>query len=854
MQRSRSRKLDKLATKARMTRAQQTGVLLRRAPIAAAIMAAMPRVYAADTPATATTADAGALQEVVVTAEKRTENLQDVPVSITALGTEKLEQLGVQNFDDYVKYLPSVAYQSTGPGFARVYMRGVASGDNGNHSGPLPSVGVYLDEQPVTTIQGALDIHIYDIERVEALAGPQGTLYGASSEAGTVRIITNKPDVSGFKAGYSLEGNTVRSQGGYVAEGFVNIPLSSTAAVRLVGWAQHTGGYIDNVPGTNVFPSFGCVSNFTPPSPGCTSSPEQAKNHFNPSDTYGGRGALKLNLGDNWTITPSFMGQSSRSDGTVFVDPAIPGDLSIQRYYPDSISDQWWQAALTVEGHFSNFDITYAGGYLHRNDHTQSDYSDYTLLYDKNTTYVSYAESKLPRVIDLSQYILGTDEYRKTSHELRIATNKDARLRFIGGLFYERQEHYITQNYRINELPTANSVTGWPQTLWLTDQIRVDRDYAVFGELSFDFTPKLTGTVGYRFFRYDNSLDGFFGFGLDNPLESHTGERATTFQPDGTRNADGTGCLKPGILGGPCVDLSNEVKKSGSTPKFNLTYKITNDAMVYGTYSKGFRPGGINRRTQAPPNPPLATYDPDYLTNYELGFKTSWLENHLRFNGAFFWEDWKNFQFGFLGQNSFTIVRNAGSARIKGAEQQLEWAPTRGLDISLAATELDPKMSKDFCYDVDNTTGQPLPLASCPSWDAVPSGTQLPIVPKFKGDATVRYSFPLGANDLEGHAQAAYSYQSATNSTLSPFQNSLIGSVPAYGTLDLLLGLSKGNFTAELFAANATDERAQTYRFAECTIVGGLQTLIPGTVVCGHKPLATITVPRTIGIRFSQSF
>ena len=147
-----------------------------------------------------------------------------------------------------MKFLPSVSYQTLGPGFAQVYMRGVASGGDGNHSGPLPSVGIYLDEQPITTIQGALDVHLYDIARVEALAGPQGTLYGASSQAGTIRIITNKPDPSGFAAGYDLEGNTVDDGGiGYVAEGFVNIPLSDSAAIRLVGWDKHDAGYIDNV-------------------------------------------------------------------------------------------------------------------------------------------------------------------------------------------------------------------------------------------------------------------------------------------------------------------------------------------------------------------------------------------------------------------------------------------------------------------------------------------------------------------------------------------------------------------------------------------------------------------------------
>src|SRR5262249_34300312 len=155
-------------------------------------------------------------------------NIQSVPISVQALGTAKLEELNVQSFDDYVKYLPSVSYQTLGPGFARIYMRGVSSGGDGNHSRSLPRGGVYLAEQPVPTMQGPLDIHIYDIARVESLAGPQGTLFGASSEAGTLRIITNKPDPSGFKAGYDLEGNQIQHGGpGGIVEGFANIPITS---------------------------------------------------------------------------------------------------------------------------------------------------------------------------------------------------------------------------------------------------------------------------------------------------------------------------------------------------------------------------------------------------------------------------------------------------------------------------------------------------------------------------------------------------------------------------------------------------------------------------------------------------
>jgi outer membrane receptor protein involved in Fe transport len=847
MQRSRLRKLKKTGGSAR----PRPGALLRHASIAAAVMASLPRLYAAEA-----AEESGGLEEIVVTAQKRTENLQEVPVSITALSTEKLEQLNVTKFEDYVQYLPSVSFQTSGPGFARVFMRGVSSGDNGNHSGPLPSVGVYLDEQPITTIQGSLDVHVYDIERVEALSGPQGTLYGASSEAGTVRIITNKPELSKFSAGYNLEGNTLRGQGGYIAEGFVNMPVGDRAAVRLVGYGEHDGGYIDNLPGTLTYPQypFGdftwpnpvCLANQSPAPPGCKLTPARAKDRFNAVDTYGGRAALKVDLGDRWTVTPQFLYQHTEADGTFFADPALGKDLtSTRRFYADTGVDEWWQAALTVQGKIGNLDVTYAAGYLARHDHTQSDYTDYTLAYAKQTYYVSYVEYNVLRnlppgtaSIDPSQWIDGRDRYRKLSNELRIATPADQRLRFIGGLFTNWQKHHILQNYLIDELPVYNSVTGWAHTLWLTNQERVDRDYAVFGEVSFDFTPRLTGTVGYRFFRYDNSLKGFFGFGVNNPVGSNTGENATV-------ENRGVACVQPGILGNPCTDLDARVKKNGSTPKFNLTYKFDDDHMVYATFSRGFRPGGINRRQQVPPNPPLATYVPDFLNNYEVGFKTTWLGNRLRFNGAVFREDWRNFQFGFLGQNSFTIIRNAAAARIWGAEQEIEWAPVRGLTLTLAATELDPKMSEDFCLDVD-ASGTPLPLASCPSYDAVPNGTQLPNTPKFKGNAVVRYEFPLGG--LDAHLQAGYVYTSSIKAELSPFDNDLVGTQPAYGLTNLLGGVSKGNLDLELFVDNVFDKRGETTRTVPCTIqIGGLP-------LCGEKPMVAITAPRTIGLRIGQHF
>jgi iron complex outermembrane receptor protein len=878
MHRSRSKKLNQAASgKPGIGRR----VLLQRAPIAVAIMAAIPRVYAADASAAGANADTGQLQEVVVTATKRSENLQNVPISVTALSSQTLEDLHVQNFNDYVKFLPSVGFQSdaggggaSGPGFTRVFMRGVSSGDNGNHSGPLPTVGIYLDEQPITTIQGALDVHIYDIERVEALAGPQGTLYGASSEAGTVRIITNKPDPSAFKAGYDIQGDVTRGSGGYVAEGFVNVPLSPSAAVRLVGWSEHDAGFINNVAGQFDQPVSGnpCISNTTPPAAGCVGSPVHPSSNFNTVQTNGARGALKIDLNDSWTITPTLMGQSTTVDGPFAYDPAV-GNLDTVRFYPDTIDDKWYQAALTVAGKISNWDVTYAGGFVKRVDHTSADYADYTLYYDKvyGSGHYFCTGPTCSTLYNGTQYIVGRDAYEKISHEARLTSPKDKPLRFIGGLFYERQQHDILQDYVIDALPTANSVPGWPQSLWLTDQVRVDRDWAAFGELSYDILPQLTATVGYRFFHYENSLNGFYGFGSNNPYGSSTGEGnwpTGSFPPPS--GSPTTNCFAgPSLPNTPCTDVNNTVSGTGSIPKFNLTYHLSDDAMLYATFSKGFRPGGLNRRLQSGndpttglPLPTLATYAPDYLTNYEFGWKTSWFDHHLRYNSALFWEDWKNFQFSFLGANSFTIVRNAGAARIRGWENTLEWAPVAGLQLTAGATVLDPKLTQDFCIST-GTNGQPLPLTGtgpnvCPLQNAAPTGTQLPSTPKFKGDLRARYTFAL-ANDLQAHVQAALEYVSTETQELPPAWASLIGNTPAYTLTDLTGGIAKGNFTAELFVNNVFDKEAQFDRYSECPVyspINGFQgtSTTLGSPLCGARPHVGVATPRTIGIQFGQRF
>jgi iron complex outermembrane recepter protein len=774
--------------------------MLTSVPLAAALIASIAPSHAEER-------NEGVLESIVVTAQKRQENLQDVPLSIQALGTAKLEELHVSAFDDYVKFLPSVATQSGGPGFARVYMRGVAAGDNGNHSGSLPSVGMYLDEQPITTIQGSLDIHIYDIARVESLAGPQGTLYGASSQAGTIRIITNKPDPSKFSAAYDLEINSVADgDTGYLGEGYVNLPLSDNAAVRLVGWKRHDAGYIDNVALDRTYPTSG----ISPVNP-------RVEENYNDVDTIGARAALRVDLNDSWTITPALMGQEQKANGSFGFNREL-GDLKIAHAYPENSKDRWMQAALTVEGKVGNFDLVYAGSYLDRDVDANLDYADYSFFYDQLLGYGKYFYDDDGALIDPSQFIQGKDRYKKFSHEIRISSPADYKLRFVGGLFMQRQEHIIEQRYLINGMAAVSEVTGWPDTFWLTKQERIDRDYAAFGEVSYDLSERWTLTGGLRFFRAKNSLEGFYGFGPTNPYGSSTGE---------------VSCEDPTtpFMDAPCKNLDKVVEENDSTHRLNLTYRINDDAMVYGTWSRGFRPGGVNRRGTFPP------YKADFLTNYELGWKTSWAGNRLRFNGAVFHQVWDDFQFSFLGENGLTNVTNADKATIDGIEMDVDWAVSADLLVSGGLSLLDPKLSENFCQQLDENGNQ---LTDCDPADFAPKDTQLPISPKFKANLTARYGFALGS--LDAHVQASAVYQGASRSALLPTDEAVLGEQSSYSIADFSASVGKDKWTVELFIDNAFDERADSYRFAQC------DTAICSTVY------TVANRPRTVGLRFGQDF
>lgn len=837
MTRSRKRKLHKTA-------ANWAGM-----PLATAAFVCGSVAYAQQTE------NAGGLEEIIVTAQKRVEDVQKVPISIQVLGGEKLEQLQVSNFTDYAKYLPSMSFATLGPGQSEVYFRGISSGYTVLHAGYLPSVGTYLDETPVTTISGVLDVHMYDIQRVEGLAGPQGTLYGASSLAGTLRIITNKPDPNKFDAGFDVKGGVVSKGGDPNAsfEGFVNLPAGDHAAIRLVGFYDKEAGYIDNVPQSVTYqrPAGGTFdatptsdrpwlwtihytstdySNlFANPHPGTfNNAPIVAKNQ-NTVENSGGRVAMKLDLNDHWTVMPTVMHQDQKAHGDFSFDPK-KGDLKVADMRPTYNNDSWTQSALTITGKISNLDVVYSGSWFTRHVDNQYDYAQYSIAYDYcfHVCYTYFPDvghqdnpnnNKLdvnPVLPDPTQYVQNHDNYTKLSHEFRISTPADYSTRLIAGAFFQRQTDAIRAEFRVDGISDYWSVPRNPGILYLTDQDRIDRDSALFADVTHDFTDKFKISAGLREFQVNNTLYGFFGYNANLPSASGVHICFANAPPGVTR---------------PCINTQSTVKESGETHRVNFTYQFEPNRMVYATYSTGYRPGGNNRRPQA------KTWSADTITNYEIGWKTSWRGNTVRFNGALFHEDWKGAQVSIQGQNGITSQVNAGDAKTEGFETQLDWQATGNLTLSLSGTYVKAQTTTDFC--------QPTPLGSVVSGQTncnvtgldAPAGTQLPGTPKLKANATARYRFSMAG--MESFAQLAGVYQGSTAFSLEAPHNAFVGDTPAYSSFDFSIGTGKDRWTLQAYVGNVLDQRGELARASEC-----------GTKFCYQNYRVVPIMPRTIGLKY----
>jgi iron complex outermembrane recepter protein len=784
-------------------------------------------------PAYAQPATDNGIEAITVTATRRAEALQDVPISIQALSGEQLQQLNIENFDDLINFTPNVTETGFGPGQVSIYMRGLSvGGDNGSQAGgsvgSFPNVAVYIDEQSAQIPGRNLDIYAVDLQRVEILEGPQGVTFGSGAEGGVVRYITNKPELNTFNA--TIDGGVAGGVHSAVSGNFdatVNIPLiEDKLAARVVVYDDHRGGYIDSVPGTFVRSAAdkgihyaGYTNNIPGPPTATNSAKSIVADDINPTDYQGIRGELYYKFDQDWNVLLTESYQHLATDGVFYDTPVVPGipndlpgqkettlpSLSVNEYTPSYNRDDFENTALTINGRIGDLNIVYSGAYLVRDVDTVQDYTAYA-----RGIYADYYQCLPPNAKTGQKaqcYSPVTTWHNKEhdihdSQELRLSTPDDWRLRAIGGLYWEQFEVDATTDYEYKTAPGFTLVGPAPGADVNNPNIR-DANDAFFNDIKRGYTQDAAyvsldydllkdpewGTVtisaGTRFYRFDNF------------------ERGAVTGSFGCAPGDGTGVA-------PClasaVNLDHENLNSeyhGFTNRFNLTWKINPDAMVYYTYSEGFRPGGFNREsTKSGPFPDFSSplsYAPDTLINNEIGWKTQWFNHHLLFDGAVYQEEWDNVQVSLFdpGQlGNLTFGTNGPDFRVRGIEGQLTARPMQGLTISgSAAFNKSDQLNSPFLV---SQTGLILTQVANPFGDP---GSPLAQSPIFKGNLRVRYDFDMG--DFYPFVQASANYSGHTQSAVAfvnDYEESHIFS------LNASVGVSKDNWSVQAYVDNLTNQ------------------------------------------------
>ncbi len=711
----------------------------------------------------------GAIEEVVVTAQRRTENIQDVPISMQALTAQTLQQLNVSTLDDYIKFLPNVTTASNGPGQNEVFMRGLSAGSQASQgsgsTGLWPNVAIYIDNQSGQLPNRNLDIYAADLNRIEVLEGPQGTLFGAGAEAGAIRYITNEPKLdvteANVKGGYGI---TAHGDPNTDLTAVLNLPLvPERMALRAVIYDDHRGGYIDNVPATftrgntdvgihyagyaaNAMgqcpdgrPNAGFCA--PPGSPTLTNNNVAAR-AINPVTYKGIRVEALYKFSDDWDALVTQSYQNMDSQGVFYQQPnasdgAPLSPLQVTLFNSAFNKDKFESTAWTVNGKFGDLKAVYTGGYLTRNvdqvgdytNYARGKYADYYQCYGP----ASAANPLNPTCFSPSATWHATERNTHQQHEARLSTPDDWRLRAIGGVYWEDNKLYDQTAWKYKNTPpcTSNGAPGTPgntgclsnvgtvpgttvvnpgiqsdNTSFYQDQVRDTRQTAFFASVDFDLIPKtLTVTAGTRHFRFENSMAGsvLSSFGC--------------FQA----GAPPTGCyvVYPTIpYFSYNLDAANLADtESGWKSRANLTWHIKPDVMVYYTFSQGFRPGGFNQNGNAahaagPDGNPQylipKVYQSDKLTNNEVGWKTEFLDHRLQWNGAFYRETWDNVQIEFFDPGvvgNIFFDTNGQNFLIKGVETSLVARVMSGLTLQGAASWNQSRQTNTPAL-IDNNNGQ----------------------------------------------------------------------------------------------------------------------------------------------------
>ena len=765
------------------------------------------------------------IEEVVVSATKKKENASDVPITVTALTEETLKEMNVSNFDEYIEYLPNVTSGGRGPGQSTIYIRGMAV-DPVNvflsaAQGSSPNVALYLDEQPIQVPGRNLDVYVADMERIEVLAGPQGTLFGASSQAGTVRLITNKPKFNVSEGGFNTSlFNTAHGERSYSFDGFLNVPISDSWAVRGVVYQTKAGGYIDNVAGTWSGKGRGSFNS--------TATFQEDKNtalvedDFNDSSYKGFRLSSAYSINDDWDLLVTHIDQDITADGVFDYDPAI-GDLQVSRFIEDTLEDSFNQTSITLEGRMGSLDAIYTGSLLERTADQTVDYSGYANVGAYLPYYVCNAYDYTvcgSATVQVELY----DENSRTTHEFRVSSNEfsDLPFSYTAGVFIDESELKTQNDYGylgtlsaaanagtyggyIDNTPIPGAWAGNPnarpsQYRFFNDILRLEEQTSFFAELTFPVSDKLDLLFGVR--KYDLDLDfrgqSKFGYRGANVANGRDYDAA----PHGTAP----------------LNLSDQITK------FTASYKPDADTLYYFTRSEGYRPGGFNRGGGKPssnaafPDVPL-TYATDDVVNTEFGVKTLLLDGAMRLNASYYNIEWTDIQvsrFDPKNVSILTFVENAADADVSGIEADILWYPTDDISIATAMSYNDTEVTRIKAQIVE----------------IAPVGSQLPLSPDFQWNVRIRKDSEL--NGLPSYTQLAIKSASDSFSSLEKDKRYKQNS---YRTVDFAYGFEVNNTEIEFFVRNLTDERAQLYYNDQDDI-----------------PRITTNRPRNMGVRASYKF
>lgn len=708
------------------------------------------------------------MEEIIVTATKRSKNLQDVGMSISALSKDRLERMGATDFESYLPMLTGISFNDDGGNNKKLVMRGVSDG-LGRDVQTQSTVSVYIDDTPFSNANGGFpDSQMFDIQQVELLRGPQGTLYGSASLGGTMRIITSKANPEEFEAKVETTVSTTKDgEESYAINAMVNVPISDKAALRLVGYTRSDGGFIDQV--------------------------ELGIDNWNDTDIDGMRASLLFDPTDKFRINFNFLYQQTDANGRARYKPDI-GDLKINGPIPEAHDNEFKLFGLTMRYDLGWAELFSSTSYNEADGESIIDFSDnaYNLL---QAIYIGFGVTDTVGVIGQSRSETKNAYYEwRTAEtfvqEIRLTSQNDGSIDWIVGGFYSTEDQGQRQSVVHDQMAAAlvplgiDSFAQEGGLLYIGENVVFADDatyefdqLAVFGELNYHISDTMRLTLGARWSDNDYENNGRSA-GLQNVVQG-----VATFEE---------------MFAGSKGLVVNSVSMSDTNviPKLAFEYDFNENTLLYALATKGHRFGGANTAFAVTAGAP-GTYETDELWSYEAGWKATLLDGKATLNGTVFYMDYSDIQSSFTTDSGFAYKDNAGEASITGIELETSYQLMAGLLLNAGVTVMDPKLDEDF---FDPRTGALVGR----------KGDQLIMAPKYSYNISLQYSRDLtAALDLIARMDYAYvskSYQRYESLAVDWME---IGDTDRLNARVGLIGA--GGWEAELFVNNMLDERARMH-------------------------------------------